>query len=75
MYIFLLLFYNFIGDHFGGYLYVLKVRIGDVKLFEQWRFLLMKVFLRTPKFLDGFNCEFKGEDSRKRRNWGALFSS
>jgi hypothetical protein len=35
MYIFLLLFYNFIGDHFGGYLYVLKVRIGDVKLFEQ----------------------------------------
>ncbi len=27
------------GDHFGGNLYVLKLRTGDVKLFEQWRFL------------------------------------
>jgi hypothetical protein len=35
MYIFLLSFYNFWGDHFGGNLYVLKLRTGDVKLFEQ----------------------------------------
>jgi hypothetical protein len=27
------------------------------------------------EFLDGLNCELKGEDNRKRRSWGMLISS
>ncbi len=30
---------------------------------------------RTPKFLDGLNCESKGEDSGRRKNWGVFPSS
>jgi hypothetical protein len=27
---------------------------------------------RTPKLLDGLNCESKGDDNGKKRSWGAL---
>jgi len=29
-------------------------------------------FWRTPKLLDGLNCESKGEDNEKRKIWGSL---
>jgi hypothetical protein len=32
----------------------------------QWHFLW-----RTPKLLDGLNCESKGEDNGRKRSWGA----
>jgi hypothetical protein len=29
----------------------------------------------TPKLFDGLNYEFKGENIKKKRNWGTLFGS
>ncbi len=34
-----------------------------------------KEFWHTPKLLDGFNSEFKGENNERKRNWGTLPSS
>jgi hypothetical protein len=34
-----------------------------------------KVTWRTPKLLDGLNCESRSEDKERRRNWGMLPSS
>jgi hypothetical protein len=30
--------------------------------------------LTHPKFLDGLNYEFQGEDNRRKRSWGALLN-
>jgi len=29
----------------------------------------------TPKFIERFKCESKGENNGKRKSWGTLFSS
>jgi hypothetical protein len=30
------------------------------------------ILWRTPKLFDGFNCESKGEDNKRKRCWGVL---
>jgi len=38
-------------------------------------FIYLDTHWHTPKFFDGLNYEFKGEDDGMRRRWGALFGS